>query len=126
MIVRKSEDHPGKEAGQIKGNSRSRTETGIEVVGDKIYLFCQGGKNFQTNSLRVPSAVLRISGSNIQSGKPVDIDSDYYVDLNDKTGDRYCGDVTIWVTTSSACNSSPTPEWMGTRKAHTRHSASST
>lgn len=89
MIVRKSEDHPGKEAGQIKGNSRSRTETGIEVVGDKIYLFCQGGKNFQTNSLRVPSAVLRISGSNIQSGKPVDIDSDYYVDLNDKTGDRY-------------------------------------
>ena len=35
------------------------------------------------------SAVLRISGSNIQSGKPVDIDSDYYVDLNDKTGDRY-------------------------------------
>ncbi|MCQ7029955.1 hypothetical protein MRO55_25970, partial [Escherichia coli] len=39
MIVRKSEDHPGKEAGQIKGNSRSRTETGIEVVGDKIYLF---------------------------------------------------------------------------------------
>lgn len=44
MIVRKSEDHPGKEAGQIKGNSRSRTETGIEVVGVKIYLFCQGGK----------------------------------------------------------------------------------
>ena len=33
--------------------------------------------------------MLRISGSNIQSGKPVDIDSDYYVDLNDKTGDRY-------------------------------------
>ena len=40
MIVRKSEDHVGEEAGQIKGNLRSRTETGIEVLGDEIYLFC--------------------------------------------------------------------------------------
>ena len=45
MIVRKSEDHVGEEAGQIKGNLRSRTETGIEVLGDEIYLFCQGSKN---------------------------------------------------------------------------------
>ena len=36
MIVRKSEDHVGEEAGQIKGNLRSRTETGIEVLGDEI------------------------------------------------------------------------------------------
>ena len=89
MIIRKSEDHVGQEAGQIKGNSRSRTETGIEVVGDNIYLFCQGGKNFRTGNMEVPSAVLRISGSNIQSGKPVAIDNDYYVNLNDKTGNRY-------------------------------------
>ena len=89
MIIRKSEDHVGQEAGQIKGNSRSRTETGIEVVGDNIYLFCQGGKNFRSGNMEVPSAVLRISGSNIQSGKPVAIDNDYYVNLNDKTGNRY-------------------------------------
>ena len=41
MIVRKSEDHPGKEAGQIKGNSRSRTETGIEVVNTQIEVVVQ-------------------------------------------------------------------------------------
>lgn len=86
-IVRKSADHPGKEAGQIKGNQRSRTETGIEVVGDEIYLFCQSTiKNYGQTVPQVPSAVLRISGSNIQNGKPVAIDNDYYVNLTDITG----------------------------------------
>lgn len=86
MIVRKSADHVGKEAGQIKGNLRSRTETGIEVVGDEIYLFCQGSKNSGKTAPDVPSAVLRISGNNIQDGKPVAIDDNYYVDLTDVTG----------------------------------------
>lgn len=85
-IVRKSADHVGKEAGQIKGNLRSRTETGIEVVGDDIYLFCQGSKNYGKTAPDVPSAVLRISGENIQNGKPVAIDDDYYVNLTEKTG----------------------------------------
>lgn len=89
MIIRKSEDHPGEEAGQIKGNLRSRTETGIEVIGDDIYLFCQGSKNSGQTAPEVPSAVLRISGNNIQNGKPVAIDSDYYVNLTDKTGGYY-------------------------------------
>ena len=71
MIVRKSEDHVGEEAGQIKGNLRSRTETGIEVLGDEIYLFCQGSKNSGKDYPDVPSAVLRISGNSIQNGKPV-------------------------------------------------------
>lgn len=86
-IVRKSADHPGQEAGQIKGNNRSRTETGIEVVGDDIYLFCQSTiKNSDETAPQMPSAVLRISGSNIDNGMPVGIDSDYYVNLTEKTG----------------------------------------
>lgn len=86
-IVRKSADHPGKEAGQIKGNSRSRTESGIEVVGDDIYLFCQSiVTNYGQTDPQMPSAVLRISGSNIQDGKPVGIDDDYYVNLTSLTG----------------------------------------
>lgn len=86
-IVRKSKDHPGKEAGQIKGNQRSRTETGIEVVDDEIYLFCQStAKNYGKTVPEVPSAVLRISGKNIENGKPVGIDDDYYVNLTEKTG----------------------------------------
>ena len=88
MIVRKSEDHVGEEAGQIKGNLRSRTETGIEVLGDEIYLFCQGSKNSGKDYPDVPSAVLRISGNSIQNGKPVAIDDDYYVNLTEVTG-RY-------------------------------------
>ena len=55
MIVRKSADHAGEEAGQIKGNLRSRTETGIEVLGDEIYLFCQGTKNSGETAPDVPS-----------------------------------------------------------------------
>ena len=86
MIVRKSEDHVGEEAGQIKGNLRSRTETGIEVLGDEIYLFCQGSKNSGKDYPDVPSAVLRISGNSIQNGKPVAIDDDYYVNLTEVTG----------------------------------------
>ncbi len=86
IIVRKSEDHEGEEAGQIKGNSRSRTETGIEVLGNEIYLFCQGSKNSGKDYPDVPSAVLRISGSSIQNGKPVAIDDDYYVNLTQVTG----------------------------------------
>lgn len=86
MIVRKSADHAGEEAGQIKGNLRSRTETGIEVLGDEIYLFCQGTKNSGETAPDVPSAVLRISGNNIEGGKPVAIDDDYYVNLTDVTG----------------------------------------
>ncbi|WP_297904025.1 DUF4374 domain-containing protein [uncultured Parabacteroides sp.] len=86
-IVRKSADFPGKEAGQIKGNLRSRTESGIEVVDDKIYLFCQSAvKNYGKDAPEVPSAVLRISGSNIQNGMPVGIDEDYYVNLTEVTG----------------------------------------
>ena len=87
MIIRKSADHVGEEAGQIKGNLRSRTESGIEVVGDEIYLFCQGTtKNYGKTEPEVPSAVLRISGSSIENGKPIAIDDDYYVDLTEKTG----------------------------------------
>ena len=86
-IIRKSEDYPGKEAGQIKGNLRSRTETGIEVVGNEIYLFCQSTiKNYGKSEPEVPSAVLRISGNNIQNGKPISIDDDYYVNLTETTG----------------------------------------
>lgn len=86
-IIRKSADHPGKEAGQIKGNQRSRTETGIEVVGDDIYLFCQStATNYGQSVPQVPSAVLRISGGNIQDGRPVAIDDDYYVNLTEITG----------------------------------------
>ncbi len=86
-IIRKSEDNPGKEAGQIKGNQRSRTETGIEVVGDEIYLFCQSTiKNYGETEPGVPSAILRISGNNIQNGKPIGIDDDYYVNLTETTG----------------------------------------
>lgn len=86
-IIRKSEDYPGKEAGQIKGNQRSRTETGIEVVGDEIYLFCQSTiKNYGETEPGVPSAILRISGNNIQNGKPIGIDDDYYVNLTETTG----------------------------------------
>ena len=86
-IVRKSDDHPGEEAGQIKGNSRSRTETGIEVVGDEIYLFCQGTTKISGETdPATPSAVLRISGSNIVDGMPSAIDNDYYVNLTDVTG----------------------------------------
>ena len=86
-IIRKSEDYPGKEAGQIKGNLRSRTETGIEVVGNEIYLFCQSTiKNYGKSEPEVPSAVLRISGNNIQNGKPLRIDEDYYVNLTETTG----------------------------------------
>lgn len=86
-LVRKSEDHAGKEAGQIKGNLRSRTESGIEVVGDDIYLFCQSTvANYGKSAPEVPSAILRISGNNIQNGKPVGIDDDYYVNLVDVTG----------------------------------------
>lgn len=86
-IIRKSEDYPGKEAGQIKGNLRSRTETGIEVVGNEIYLFCQSTiKNYGKSEPEVPSAVLRISGNNIQNGKPIRIDDDYYVNLTETTG----------------------------------------
>lgn len=89
-IVRKSEDHPKEKAGQIKGNSRSRTESGIEVVGDEIYLFCQGTiKNSGKSEPEVPSAVLRISGENIENGKPVAIDDDYYVNLTQETGGHY-------------------------------------
>ena len=86
-IVRKSADHPGREAGQIKGNLRSRTETGIEVVGDDIYLFCQSAvKNAGQTEPEVPSAVLRISGENIVNGMPAGIDEDYYVNLTEVTG----------------------------------------
>ena len=86
-IIRKSEDYPGKEAGQIKGNLRSRTETGIEVVGNEIYLFCQSTiKNYGETEPGVPSAILRISGNNIQNGKPIGIDDDYYVNLTETTG----------------------------------------
>ncbi len=86
-IVRKSSDYPGQEAGQIKGNLRSRTESGIEVVGDEIYLFCQSTlSNKGSEATEVPSAVLRISGDNIKDGKPVGIDDDYYVNLVEKTG----------------------------------------
>ena len=47
MIVRKSEDHVGEEAGQIKGNLRSRTETGIEVTGHYMWkCFYIGGNKF--------------------------------------------------------------------------------
>lgn len=82
----RSVPHTGEEAGQIKGNLRSRTETGIEVLGDEIYLFCQGTKNSGETAPDVPSAVLRISGNNIEGGKPVAIDDDYYVNLTDVTG----------------------------------------
>lgn len=86
-IVRKSEDHTGKEAGQIKGNLRSRTESGIEVVGNEIYLFCQStATNYGKSAPEVPSAILRISGNNIQDGRPTGIDEDYYVNLVEVTG----------------------------------------
>lgn len=88
LIVRRSADHPGREAGQIAGNSQSRTETGIEPVdnGD-IYLFCQGNKaDAAEGSAYYPSAVLRISGSNIADGVPQAIDDDYYVNLRELSG----------------------------------------
>ena len=86
-IVRKSEDHPGKPAGQIIGNNNSRRETGIEVIGNEIYLFVQGTKtNIGETVPEVPSAVLRISGDNIKDGKPAAIDDDYYFDLTAATG----------------------------------------
>lgn len=83
LIVRESTDD--KRAGQLGGNNRSRTETGIEPVdnGD-IYLFCQGINTPDADRALPPSAVLRISGKNIVNGKPVGIDEDYYVNIQAK------------------------------------------
>ena len=89
-IVRKSADHSGKEAGQIRSNLRARTENSIKVVDGKIYIFAQGtAKNSDVAYPEVPSALLRISGDNIQNGKPVGIDDDFYVNLTEKTGGYY-------------------------------------
>lgn len=94
LIVRKSEDFPGEPAGQIKGNSSSRTETGIEPVdnGD-IYLFVQGNRgNKEGDTSLPPCTVLRISKGNMQDGRPVAIDEDYYVDL----GQAGAGGYRLW------------------------------
>ena len=89
-IVRKSADHPGKEAGQIRSNMRARTENSIKVVDGKIYIFAQGtAKNSDVAYPETPSALLRISGNNIQDGKPVGIDDDFYVNLTELTGGYY-------------------------------------
>ncbi len=56
-------------------------------MGDDIYLFCQStATNYGQSVPQVPSAVLRISGDNIQDGRPVAIDDDYYVNLTEITG----------------------------------------
>ena len=85
LIARQSP--AGALAGQLGGNSRSRTETGVEPVdnGD-IYLFCQGLSTPVDGLAIPPSAVLRISGSNIQDGMPVAIDNDYYCNIQELAG----------------------------------------
>lgn len=88
LIERKSSDHQGKPAGQVVGNSRSRAETGIEPTDDgTIYVFCSGNKaNAAAGSEYSPSAVLRISGSNISNGVPQNFDDDYYFNIREKSG----------------------------------------
>ena len=83
----KAEAKDGVEYGQIRGNSASRTETGIEPLddGSAIYYFCQGGSSNKGESTVAPSVLLRTSGSNIQNGMPVAFD-DFRVDLLEKTG----------------------------------------
>ena len=91
-IVRKSADYPGKEAGQIRSNLRARTENSIKVVDDNIYIFAQGtqANGGKTGDFtETPSALLRISGENIQDGKPVAIDDDFYVNLTEKANNHY-------------------------------------
>lgn len=85
LIVRESPD--GRPAGQIGGNNRSRTETGIEPVDDgRIFLFCQGISTVEDGRTLPPSVVLRISGSNISNGMPVGVDEDYYCNISELSG----------------------------------------
>lgn len=82
VIIRESTAN--EPAGQIRGNRKSRTETGIEPVdnGD-IYLFCQSVDTPAEGFSQPPAAVLRISGANIQNGMPVAIDKDYYCNIQE-------------------------------------------
>lgn len=79
--------------GQIRGNSASRTETGIEPLddGSAVYYFCQGGSSNEGDAATLaPSVILRSSGGNLtDGGMPTAFDSDYYVNLLELTGNHY-------------------------------------
>ncbi len=81
LLVRNNADKP---SGQVKGNSRSRTETGIEPTDDgSIYVFAQGNISNASDGAIPPSTVLKLK---VENGKPTGFDDSYYVNLQEKSG----------------------------------------